>query len=384
MRALLEDSQHRVPRVGRTSSRGNRLAKQTDLRPGTGIRNTLRNIYIRAGFKDLRVAAKSYVPALELDVELTMSKSTPGEMLQVPDGTQSLTFDSAQGYLFWHVEGKGDWTHGFLALGLPGPAWYSQVLREDSPTQDCTLVFPLSHAIVSKLEDLRSGRDATLRASVRLGGFTTTLFKQFNPPSGTKGDTPVTRTEFSQAVEQDSVNVPFYLNRVLLSDRFGTNQVIVIPKSRWAEDVLPGLFWGVSKIIELPLAGVEDSMKETDRLIEEAQKKFYDGDWTGSLTASRKAVETLHPLLKAHVNPAHTDKDKGKTAEQKADDLTERFQSLAASALGYQSAVLGMLHAGAHKPVPGSTLERPDAELGFLLALGLRRYVGTRMQAARE
>ena len=42
----------------------------------------------------------------------------------------------------------------------------------------------------------------------------------------------------------------------------------------------------------------------------------------------------------------------------------------------YQGAVRSILNAGAHKPVPGATLERADAELGLMLALGLRRYVG--------
>ena len=339
----------------------------------------MRNVYIRAGFKDLRVVTKSLVPALELEVEITMSKSTPGEMLQIPEGAQSICIASIQGYLFWHGPAHADWTSGFIAIGLPATTWYSQVLREDSSTQDCTLVFPLSDTIISKVEGLRSGKDATMKASVRVGGYSTMLLKQFNPPD-IKGGEPVTQTIFSQSAERDFVNVPFHLNRIMLADRYGTAQIIVVAKSKWAEDILPGLGWGISKIVELPLAGVGDSLKDTDKLLDDAERKFYDGDWPGSMTASRRAVETLQPIMKAHINPAHTDKDQGKSAEAKADDLAETFEALAGAMLGYQGAVRRMLAAGAHRPVPGATLERPDAELGLLLALGLRRYVGVRLQ----
>src|SRR5207249_4730870 len=165
------------------------------------------------------------------------------------------------------------------------------------------------------------GRGADMRVFVRASGYAPGLVKQFNPPEIQKGDAPIIQKAFAQSVQTDFIGSAFHLNRLVLSDRYGTNQNIVVAKSRWAEDILSGLGWGVSKIIELPLAGLEDAMKETDKLLDEAQRKFFDGDWTGSLTASRKAVETLQPTLRTHINQAHTDEDKGKTAEQKGDDL---------------------------------------------------------------
>ena len=157
-----------------------------------------------------------------------------------------------------------------------------------------------------------------------------------------------------------------------------TQQQFVVPKSRWIEDILPGLGWGVSRIVEIPMLRTGVKMQEADDLLEESERKFSLGDWAGSLTAARKTVEALEPVVKESINAAHTWKDR--TAADKAADLVAKHKSWAEATMQYQGAVRSILNAGAHKPVPGATLERADAELGLMLALGLRRYVGLRVK----
>src|SRR5438094_5475222 len=81
----------------------------------------MRNIYIRAGFKDIRAMAKSLVPALEVEIEFSISKSTPGEMIQVPDAAQGIILDHVQGFLFWNTAGDTDWLRSYLATVCLAP-----------------------------------------------------------------------------------------------------------------------------------------------------------------------------------------------------------------------------------------------------------------------
>ncbi len=174
---------------------------------------------------------------------------------------------------------------------------------------------------------------------------------------------------------------PFLINRLYFSVSRGqtTQQQVVVPKSRWVEDILPELGWGVSRIVEIPLPRTGVKMQEADGLLEESERKFTLGDWAGSLTAARKTVETLEPVVKESLNAAHTWKDR--TAADKAADLVEKHKAWAEATMQYQGAVRSILNAGAHRPLPGATLDRADAELGLMLALGLRRYVGLRMKS---
>jgi hypothetical protein len=329
--------------------------------------------FIRAAFKDLRPLRDAIVPALELEVEVSLSKGGPGESFPLPDNYTQVWLTAAEGYLFWNT--GGDIGSGYLATGFPAPLFYASGMRDDSPALDLNLVFPMSAETVARIENLRMGRDAIFRAYFRLSGHVQVMQGHITPSPAFKGESSLVQS----MVSLDQVGVPFHVNRLHLTDRSGTQQLIKIAHSRWAEDILPGLGWGVSKVIELPLTGVEDSLKETDKLLDEAHRKFFEGDWTGSLTASRKAMETLQPIVRSHINPGHADKGAGVSAEQKADDLTQSFEDLAKAMVGYQRAVRGVLHAGAHQPIPGATLERADAELGLMLALSVRRYVGVRM-----
>lgn len=218
-----------------------------------------------------------------------------------------------------------------------------------------------------------------MRAFFRIDGYTTTTLRQFIPPRGHKADEPVDYSMLSESLRADQAAIPFHVNRLHLSDSRGQTQEIVIPKSRWVEDVLPGLGWSASKIVEIPLLGLGTELREADELLGDAENRFYLGDWAGSLTATRRTVEALEPIIKENMNPAHTWKET--SAADKASDLVDRHIAWAKATLEYQSAVRAILHAGAHKPIPGATLERADAELGLMLALGLRRYVGLRMSA---
>lgn len=316
----------------------------------------MRQVFFRASYKDLKARPKSLVPTLDLEFEVSIFKRSPGEQVSVPDDTQYIVVPSIQGFLFWTVPGDNDWLGGYVGTGFPGPLFQPQQLREDEqPTAECTVSFPLSHDLISRFEDLRAGGDAKLRTFFRIEGIASSLAN----------------------------SVPFQVNRLYFSDSRGQmQQQVVVPKSRWIEGVLPELGWGVSRIVEIPMLGTAGKMEEADMLLDESERAFYLGDWAGSLTAARKTVEALEPLVKESINDAHTWKDR--TAADKAADLVEKHKSWAEATMQYQGAVRSILHAGAHKPVPGATLERADAELGLMLALGLRRYVGLRMLKGKE
>lgn len=340
----------------------------------------MHQVFVRASFTDLKPRPKALVPTLDMQIELILSKRSGGETLNVPDDTNAIIVHSIQGFLFWSTPGDDDWTRGYMGVGFPGPLYYPEGLREDEkPTQECTVAFPLSHNLVSRIEDLRAGGDARMRAFFRIDGYTTTTLRQFIPPRGHKADEPVDYSMLSESLRADQAAIPFHVNRLHLSDSRGQTQEIVIPKSRWVEDVLPGLGWSASKIVEIPLLGLGTELREADELLGDAENRFYLGDWAGSLTATRRTVEALEPIIKENMNPAHTWKET--SAADKASDLVDRHIAWAKATLEYQSAVRAILHAGAHKPIPGATLERADAELGLMLALGLRRYVGLRMSA---
>ena len=313
----------------------------------------MRQVFFRASYKDLKARPKSLVPTLDLEFEVSIFKRSPGEQVGVPDDTQSILLPSIQGFLFWTVPGDNDWLGGYAGTGFPGPLFQPQQLREDEqPMVECTVSFPLSYDLISRFEDLRAGGDAKLRTFFRIEGI----------------------------ASSPNVAQPFLINRLYFSDSRGsmTQQQFVVPKSRWIEDILPGLGWGVSRIVEIPMLRTGVKMQEADDLLGESERKFSLGDWAGSLTAARKTVEALEPVVKESINAAHTWKDR--TAADKAADLVAKHKSWAEATMQYQGAVRSILNAGAHKPVPGATLERADAELGLMLALGLRRYVGLRMK----
>jgi len=174
--------------------------------------------------------------------------------------------------------------------------------------------------------------------------------------------------------------VPFHIDRLIPATVRGQIQLIEIDKSKWVEEILPGLGFGAWKIYEIPVSEAAD-LGKVNEYIDQAAKHLNAGDWKDSLARSRDAVQALEPFLKKYANNAYADKGHG-TADEKMARLVTSFSGLASSMLDFQSKVFGLLSAGSHPLPAGTTIERPDAEFGLTVAMACLRYVGTRMSEA--
>lgn len=181
----------------------------------------------------------------------------------------------------------------------------------------------------------------------------------------------------SQYIKTETVLTPFHVDSMFLMTGRGEGNIdIEVEKSRWAEDILPGLGFGVWKTYEIPVSN-EAALGKVDDYIAQAVKNFYTGDWKDSLARSRDAIQALQPYLEKHGNPVYTDK-KG-PSDQKFTEMVASFSNLASSMYDFQAKTFSLLSAGAHPESPGMMVERADAELGLTIAMACRRYVGARI-----
>lgn len=281
-------------------------------------------------------------PVIQMSVRLSLSQSGDGQRIEVPDGAKSLNIFDIRAQLRY-VQTKGP--ELFLAEGFPY-AWSSGDLHFEGYPTAFALLFPLRSDQIARIEDLRGGGKIKLHAFISVTAVSKLPLEFIPIPQ----------------MEIRSVN----------------QQIIEVEKSKWVEEILPGLGWGTWKVFEIPFSDAKGNMAEIDELLNDAQKQFGLGNWADCLTASRKAVEGLQPYAKEFVNQVHSD-DRGGTATEKMHELEKEFQNLATSMLNFQASVRKMLAAGAHKPPQGSSVERADAELGLMIVVALRRYVGLRM-----
>ncbi len=91
-------------------------------------------------------------------------------------------------------------------------------------------MFPLNNQLVSRIEELRAGRDANFRAYFRASGFAQVLQGHVNIHGAAKLSSPV----LEDKVLMDTAAVPFHVGRLHLIDRSGTTKPIVVAKSKWA------------------------------------------------------------------------------------------------------------------------------------------------------
>jgi hypothetical protein len=327
-------------------------------------------VYLRADFKDIHAKPMTVPPTLEAVLAFTLNNSGPGHPMMLPEGASTVYITGVVPYLFWREPGEGDWYARSIAAGSLAPGTILPQIRPAEGACECTLLFQLSSELVSKLEGLRNGRKAKFRLTLRVTGHYTRPMEIFSPPRPEVVATGKTRVE--------QIEVPFSIDSMNVSTGRGENSMdIEVEKSRWAEEVLPVLGYGVWKTYEIPISDLP-ALGKVDEYIEQAAKQFEIGEWKASLARSRDAVQTLEPYLKKYGNPVYSDR-KGGPSEQKFGDLTDAFSKLASTMYEFQSKVFGLLSAGSHPEADGTTVERADAELGLTVAMACRRYVGSRM-----
>jgi len=299
---------------------------------------------MRVVFDTIEAYQNSIGPAAQMTCDLTVSKmgAVGAVNVNVPESATRIEVFDVRALMYFV---SPDGSQRFLGEGIPFN-WNPVTLPLEGSYARVALLFPLAAEQISLIEDLRKGGKVRLKATVRILGATDT------PPA----IVPVQEMEVRQ----------------------GSSQFIDIEKSKWVEDILPRLGWGSWRTIEIPFSGALDGLTKIDEVLSEAQKQYGLGNWADCLTACRKAVEELQPYAKEFVNLVHSD-DKGGPAPEKIEELVQEFQNLSKSMMEFQAGVRKMLAAGAHKLPPGMTFDRADAELGLLLTVALRRYVGLRM-----
>ena len=332
--------------------------------------------YLRADFKDIHAKTNTVPPTLEAVVGFSLNNSGSGVPFVLPEGSGAVYITSAIPYLFWREAGEGDSFARLIAIGSLVPAASLSGLRAGEGAFDCNLLFPLSSELVSKLETLRNGRKAKFRLSMRVTGHYTRPLETFVPPK-TQVQAAVNQSWLPQFVRHEQVEMPFNIdNLYVFTGRGENNMDIEVDKSRWAEEVLPILGYGVWKTYEIPVSD-QAALGKVDEYIEQAAKQFSIGEWKTSLARSRDAIQALAPYLQKYGNPVYTDK-KG-PADQKFTEVADSFGKLSSSMYDFQSKVFSLLSAGSHPEAEGTAVERADAELGLTLAMACRRYVGSRM-----
>src|SRR2546425_3266676 len=309
------------------------------LKPTQPLRGSnMPQVDLRADFKDIHAKPTSVPPSLEIVVGFSLNNTGPTVQLILPEGAGPVWISGVTPYLFWRESGEGDWYARLIAVGSLAPATSLFGLRSAEGPSDCTFLFPLSSELVAKLETLRNGRKAKFRSTLRVTGHYTRPVETFVAPPPQKVATGSTRVE--------PVEVPFNIDNLYVLTGHGEgNMDIEVEKSRWAEEVLPVLGYGVWKTYEIPVSDLP-ALARVDEYIEQAAKQFEIGEWKTSLARSRDAVQALEPYLKKYGNPVYTDR-KG-PAEQKIGDLTEAFTKLAASMHDFQSKAFSLLSAGSH------------------------------------
>src|SRR3990170_409473 len=340
----------------------------------------MKNGYLRAEYRAARANERSVPPTLELDISLFLSRTGAGHSFTLQDDVTGCHVTDVVGSLFWQGEGERRPLEGFVGFGHISPSTHLSEIREGGEPLECTLWFPLSPSTIARIEELRHGSKARFYLETRVSGFYREPLTAFNPPRVNKAERghPVAIEELAgYAVPRESI-VPFHVSRLIMQTSRGSEQWVEIEKSQWVEEILPRLGHGTWRIVEVPLANLQEDLGGVEPLLIEAERKFGLGDWAASLTASRRAVEAMKPHFERFISPVHT-QAKGPPAAAKAGDLNDAFEEWAKSTMGLSEKTRALLHAGAHALPDGATLERADAELGLMFAAALRRYIGLRM-----
>lgn len=318
--------------------------------------------YFDARVLDVGAARASHIPTLSIKISLKAGTGGSGEHIEASfgDGDVWVVPAQIQAFLFWNPADRTDsnWRN-LVAMGFPQSMSSSTINMGKGEGACYDLLFPLSPGILSQMEESRPADKARYGITLRITG------------------TIVDRTK-SQSVTIPVVTL-FAADQIWVYKQDWNDTILEIERSKWVDEVLPGLGVGSWMVYEVPMENFE-GVAQVDAYLDNAWRQFVSHEWKLSMAACRDVVESLERELGATANSAY--RDRYGNAEKKMRSLVQRYQELIGSMLEFQSSVKSLLAAGAHPERPEELVERPDAELALMIALALRRYVGMRLWGA--
>lgn len=316
----------------------------------------MRSLYVSATLLGFEPQALAVDPALGVSFELEFNDEAHGAPIQreIPEqGGLQLTVLSLDAAIFYGVSDQ-NLQKGFLSIGSVVPPFGISKVVEGQHYAQATAVFPLSHQLVARIEELRSGGDAQFRVLMRVAGIL-------------------------EHPNWDGRVIPVVLDRLAIQpSKRNPISTLTIPKSDWAEKMLPPLQFGKWRVYELPTTDAPP-MRGVDDYIAEAFSQFNVGNYKRAIGASRDAVEAMKEHLGNVINPAFG--DSRASAEEKSKFAVEAFSKLVTSMLEFDATLTSMMAVGAHPRPPELSVARADAELAISVAVSWRRYVALRLSS---
>ncbi len=338
----------------------------------------MKRYYARSELESIGAFTKSVGPSIEVTFKVVLSVSGSGDSEHIPDSLTAIHPLAVEGTLYW-AQPKADSTyqydHYYIGTSARHP-WhggYGTIPILGDPVS-FDLLFPLRPDQLAILEEARAGGKCRFLLEVRILGYGIAKVSALAPAAPRERGEPLVDSSH-EAIELDQVvSIDFKRTRV----QQGRSELIEVEKSKWVEEMLPALGWNSARMVEVPMLPGVPAIDNIDKDLSEAERQFALGNWAASLTASRQVVEALKPIAEEHVNPVHSD-TRGGPAPEKMKEWAESFEEMAKSMLVFQAATRRLMAAGAHAKPATLDLARADAELGLMVAVALRRYVGSSM-----
>lgn len=320
-------------------------------------------IWFEARAVNVRAYNSTHVPMLDVLVEIEAHSWGGGESVRTvyEKGDEvALTPLFIDAFLGWNPapDAAGENWPQYVARGFARSTRTNPLRVDAEPPTQIELMFPIPLATLSQMEETREEKPR-IGVWVRLAGVVQ------RKPAGQSSAHPV---------EPFQITIPIWR-----SDARG--QPLEIERSKWVDEVLPGLGVGSWTVFEIPTAAFDGSA-QVDEYVRNAVTQFHHHEWKLCVAACRDVVEALEPELRAQVNTAFG--GRGGSASKKARALSVSYADLMEAMQTFQAASKSLLAAGAHPERPDQLIERPDAEFALWIAIALRRYVGMRLRGSAE
>lgn len=201
------------------------------------------DLYLTARFADLRANFGALSPGLQVDFTLTLSKRPAGGKTYRSESLPNLTdpvvlIYDVRGALFWRIppSSVSDSFVSFGALspgravGVPQPNGEDLIRLDEGATATGSLWFEVPYFAFNRLRE-QTG-DQWFRVDMHVD---VVSLRTVNVPLG--AERPLLGAVIGN---KDFIPIPLFRHRVPLRDaKVGVE--LEIPKSRWAERILPGL-----------------------------------------------------------------------------------------------------------------------------------------------
>lgn len=254
--------------------------------------------------------------------------------------------DESEDYAFFNFLGdayvsNGSPTH-FGSL-IPSP--FGTALGGNT-SRSLTMNLDIDIHKINAIEEIRKGKDLWIKLNV----------------------SPIYR----KRTEQNNVNIT-----QLWVQQKSHGDTIMIPQSEWVK-ILENLNYGNYKIIEMPLPRLPQgtALDKAIGHLEEAQRKFNEGEYDDVLVDCRDAVEEIHSVLKSIEK--NNKSLRGKFTDTLGKEKEDRVEGLSSSFKLF-------VDLGGHKVIPEvKKIDRTDAELAIRCAHELVYFYAKRLVRSNQ